>query len=38
MIEKGRKLAGPKIIQEDDLRMNVPANGGDGDQDRDLQF
>lgn len=37
MIEKGRKLAGPRTIQEDDLRTNMPANGGGGVQDRDIK-
>lgn len=37
VIEKDRKLAGPRTIQEDDLKMNVPANGGSRVQDRDIQ-
>lgn len=30
-------LAGPRTSQEDDLRMNMPANGGGRGQDRDIQ-
>lgn len=37
MTEKNRKLALHKSSQEDGIRVHMPASGGDGDQDRDIQ-